>query len=251
MDPFLEGTRWPGFHHDLATEIKRQLTPRLLPRYFADTSTFFLVDAGDEVEITQALYPDVGVGESLSQERAGSAVAIAGPPVRSRLVLPHRVPHSQVEIRDLKDRRLVAAIEFLSPTNKRGPGRRQYLRKRLQILRSTAHLIELDLLRHGRRLPWSLKPPPASYYVYVSRATTRSEIDIWPIALAQPLPVVPVPLLNNDPDVPLDLQQAVTAVYDASRYDVLLNYADDPDVPLGADEAAWVDRLLKEKGCRP
>jgi hypothetical protein len=225
MDPYLEGVRWPGFHHDLATEIKRQLLPRLLPRYYADTSTYFLVDTGEEVEITQNIYPDVGVMEGM--------------------------PHSQVEIRDLQDHRLVTAIEFLSPTHKRGAGRKQYLRKRLHILRSTTHLIELDLLRHGRRLPWTRKLPPASYYVYLSRAETRTEIDIWHLGLPQALPEVPVPLLNGDPDVPLDLQMALTAVYDSSRYDLLLNYSEPSDIPLAPAQADWVDRWLKQKGCRP
>jgi hypothetical protein len=250
MDPYLEGGRWPGFHHDLATEIKRQLLPRLLPRYYADTSTYFLVDTGEEVEITQDLYPDVGILESIPQVESGSATAIAPPPVRARLVLPHRMPHSRVEIRDLQNHRLVAAIEFLSPTNKRGAGRKQYLRKRLQILRSTTHLIELDLLRQGRRLPWTRKLPPASFYAYLCRADTRTEMEIWPITLSQELPVIPVPLLPGDADVPLELQQALTAVYDSSQYGLLLNYGAEPDVPLSPAEATLVDRILREKGHR-
>ena len=35
MDPYLEGHLWPDVHHRLATEISRQLTPRLRPRYVA------------------------------------------------------------------------------------------------------------------------------------------------------------------------------------------------------------------------
>jgi hypothetical protein len=78
----------------------------------------------------------------------------------------------------------------------------------------------------------------------------ESGLESWPITLPQPLPVVPVPLLNGDPDVLLDLQQALIGVYDSSRYDLLLDYGKEPDVPLAATEAAWVDRLLKEKRCR-
>jgi hypothetical protein len=250
MDPYLEGTRWSGFHHDLATEIKRQLIPRLLPRYYADTSTFFLVDEGEEVEIRQSLYPDIAVAENISGESPGQVTVMAAAPVQTKLILPHRVPLSQVEIRDLENRLLVTTIEFLSPANKRGQGRKQYLHKRLQILRSKVHLIELDWLRRGQRLPWSGQLPPASYYVYLSRGNRRSVIDVWPIKPAQLLPVIPVPLLNGDPDVPLDLQQAFSAVYDASRYDRLLNYRQDPEVPLTATEMAWLDKLLKEKGYR-
>jgi hypothetical protein len=251
MDPYLEGARWPGFHHDLATEIKRQLTPLLLPGYYADTSTYFLVDTGDDLEIARKFYLDVGVKEQADRTTPYRPVAISDAPVLSKLVLPHCRPHSQVEIREMRNDRLVTAIEFLSPPSKRTPGRKQYLRKRLRILRSDVHLIELDLLRRGRRLPWSGDPPPASYYVYLSRADRRSEIGIWPLALADRLPVIPVPLLNGDSDVPLDLQQAVNAVYASSRYDLLLNYTEAPDVPLNSSDVAWVDQVLKEKGIRP
>ena len=251
MDPYLEGARWPGFDHDLATEIKRQLTPLLLPHYYADTSTYFLVDTGEEIEIAQNIYPDVAVRKQTDRRDEEGTVAVSDAPVHAPLVLPHPQPHSQVEIRDLQNNRLVTAIEFLSPTNKRGPGRKQYLRKRLRILQSKAHLIELDFLRRGRRLPWNGDPPPASYYVYLSRADRRSEIGIWPLALADRLPVIPVPLLNGDPAVPLDLQQAVNDVYSASQYDLLLNYTECPDIPLEPSEKAWVDNLLKEKGIRP
>jgi hypothetical protein len=125
------------------------------------------------------------------------------------------------------------------------------LRKRPQILHSTAHLLELDLLRRGKRLPWMGKLAASSYYVYLSRANTRPEVEIWPIALDQPLPVVPVPLLDDDPDVPLDLQRSLSAVYESSHYEMLLHYGKPPDVPLTPAEQAWASALLKEKGQRP
>jgi hypothetical protein len=250
MDPYLEGPVWSDFHHGLATEIKCELQPQLLPRYYATTSTYFLVGSPDSVEIAENLYPDVGVVREPGRRHSKSAVAVVNPPLRARLVLPHPVPHSQVEIRDVQNRRLVTAIEFLSPVNKREPGRTQYLRKRLRILHSHAHLLEVDLLRRGRRLPWNGKLPPASYYVFLSRANERPEIGIWPMALSDPLPKVPVPLLKGDPDVLLDLQQALTAVYDLSHYDQVLNYRSGPNVPLTVEEAKWANRLLKENGYR-
>ncbi len=55
-----------------------------------------------------------------------------------------------VEIRDRRNRQLVTGIELLSPANKRpGGDRDQYLAKRQRILASTAHLVEIDLLRGG------------------------------------------------------------------------------------------------------
>ena len=47
---------------------------------------------------------------------------------------------------------LVTAIEILSPFNKRaGEGIDDYRRKRTCLLRSSVHLIEIDLLRRGER----------------------------------------------------------------------------------------------------
>src|SRR5205823_2575020 len=63
------------------------------------------------------------------------------------------VPHVTIEIRDAANRQLVTAIEVLSPTNKRGDGRSEYLAKRQRLLLSTAHLMEIDLLHQGQRVP--------------------------------------------------------------------------------------------------
>jgi hypothetical protein len=35
MDPYVEGDDWTSFHAHFATEIARQLTPRLRPKYIA------------------------------------------------------------------------------------------------------------------------------------------------------------------------------------------------------------------------
>ena len=57
-----------------------------------------------------------------------------------------------LEIRDRRNRELVAVVELLSPVNKKsGPYRAQYLTKRSEILASPAHLVEIDLLRDGLR----------------------------------------------------------------------------------------------------
>jgi hypothetical protein len=59
-----------------------------------------------------------------------------------------------VEIRDRRDRRVVTAIEILSPTNKAsGPNRDSYLAKRRELLGSTTHFVEIDLRRGGQRPP--------------------------------------------------------------------------------------------------
>lgn len=59
-----------------------------------------------------------------------------------------------IEILDLHSgQRVVAVIEVVSPSNKcPGPGRDAYLAKQREIMGSTSHLIEIDLLRAGEHV---------------------------------------------------------------------------------------------------
>src|SRR5438105_2873888 len=130
MDPYLEGTYWMGFHTQLIAEIARQLAPRLRPRYLALTSERFVLDYPEDVAVaTTSIYPDVGVAgrPSPSPSQQGG---VATAPLRLPTVIPFRVPHVTVEIRDTQNRQLVTAIEVLSPTNKHGEGMDEYLSKR-------------------------------------------------------------------------------------------------------------------------
>ncbi len=44
------------------------------------------------------------------------------------------------------------------------------------------------------------------------------------MALNEPLPLLPVPLLSPDPDVPLNLNTALAAVYTRAGYDWRIDY---------------------------
>jgi hypothetical protein len=57
-----------------------------------------------------------------------------------------------------------------------------------------------------------------------------------------------VPLLEPDPDVPLDLGGAVASVYERGAYDSQIDYRQPPPPPLlSGEEARWLDELLREK----
>ena len=62
-------------------------------------------------------------------------------------------PQLSVEIRDVAQRRLVTIIEILSPVNKRGHGAQEYLERRIELMQTATHLLEIDLLTAGHRLP--------------------------------------------------------------------------------------------------
>ena len=115
---------------------------------------------------------------------------------------------------------------------------------------STAHLVEIDLLHQGQRVPMQQPLPPAPYYVLVGRAESRPLTDVWSIPLAAPLPAIQAPLSPGDADVPLDLQLALTTVYDLLGYDLAVNYAQPSEVPLPPAEAEWVDQRLRAAGLR-
>jgi hypothetical protein len=205
MDPYLEGSLWTTVHTQLTAEIARQLAPKLRPRYLALTTERFVLEMPESVP----------------------------------------VPHTTVEIGDTANRQLVTAIEVLSPTNKRGEGREEYLAKRRRMLLSTAHLLEIDLLREGQRVPMRTPLPPAPYVAFLSRAENRPVTEVWPVTLAEPLPTVPVPLLPGDPDVSLDLQLALSTIYDLLGYDLAVDYNRPPEVPLPAEAAACAEERLR------
>jgi hypothetical protein len=254
MDPYLEGATWMNFHGQLCSEIARQLGPKLRPRYLARlTERFFteLTAAGETTKSSE--FPDIAVVESkpVSRPNGTGGLGVATVPVRIPMEIPESILHFSVEIRDRLERRLVTSIEILSPTNKRGEGRDEYPAKRRRILHSRTHLIEIALLQSGRRIPMTRPLPPAPYYVYVGRFEIRPETDVWPILLDQPLPTIPVPLLPGDADVFLDLQLALTTVYDLSDYNLEIDYTQPPGGRLSPTEAAWVDERLRAAGLRP
>ena len=132
----------------------------------------------------------------------------------------------------------MTVVELLSPSNKRlGSDRDQYLAKREQILGSTAHLVEIDLLRGGKPMP-VVDRPDCDYSVLVSRVEQRPEAGFWPIHLRSHLPEIPVPLRPPDADARLDLQAILHRLYDAAGYEDYI-YGGNPDPLLAPDDLEW------------
>ena len=218
MDPYIEAPDvWSDFHGGLAAEIRRDLNQRLRPRYVARM-------------VPYVTYEQIELGP---QE------------------LPLRL--YSVEIHAAETMELVTAIEILSPVNQRRShdAYHEYQRKRRDLLRSSAHLLEIDLLRGGERPPLERPVPPAPYYVTLSRVGERPKVKVWPVQLWDRLPVLPVPLREPDPDAPLDLGALVAALYEHGGYDMLIDYRRPPPPPkLSEAEANWLDEQLQKQGQR-
>jgi hypothetical protein len=249
MDPYLEGSLWSTLHIALAMQIVTALAPRRQPEYLVLPQERLVTDSSGDVDVlASSIYPGlsrVDPHRSRAAERdAAPAGGVALAPLRLPTVVPVRIPHVSIEIRDRASRELVAAIEILSPTNKRADGAEEYLLKRRHVLMSQAHLVEIDLLRKGRRVPIIGELPAKPYFVFVNRRDIRPMCDIWPIGMDDPFPVVPVPLRPGEDDALLDPQAAFAAVYDLLRYDLAIDYAREPDVPLDEPDAMWARGIL-------
>jgi hypothetical protein len=235
MNPYLESDLWSDFHAQLAVMTKRQLLPLLSPRYYPFVEKYFLLDSE-------------AIG-SIDRVKADEYWAVRSP-LLMEMRVPLRVPHPRIEIRDIEERQRVTVIEFRSPTNKQGDGRGPYSRIRTGFLDNGVNLVEIDLLHGGPRLPVKGPLPEGSYYVFVCRADQRPKTRVWPIALDEPLPTIPIPLRKKREEVQLDLQKVVQAIYDQAGYDSVINYQKPPKVSLDEKELAWVDGRLRAAGLR-
>ena len=108
------------------------------------------------------------------------------------------------------------------------------------------HWIEIDLLRRDTR-PFNYpRLPESAYLVTVIRAHSGS-VEVWTIQLQEPLPTIPVPLRSLDADVPLNLGEAIAAIYDEAAYDLSIDYRQVPPPPLLSQaDLQWVDILLNK-----
>lgn len=249
MDPYLEGPLWTTVHAGLITEISRQLNPKIQPRYVALIEERIVIAPPDSSETSQGRIPDVGIHAMNGPARSATAGSTTAPIV-TRLAKPEARSFKSIEIRESIGRRLVTIIEVLSPTNKRGPGRREYARKRRRLIQAQVHLVEVDFLRVGRRLPVELELPAWPYFVFVSRANADDRVDVWPVRLQDALPAVDVPLQGGDQDVSLDLNSAMAETYGIYNFDRLIDYSVMPSGPLSDADLAWLDARLREAGRR-
>lgn len=250
MDPFVEGRAWSPIHFQLNAEIARQLNPQLVPKYIALPAERHVMEEEDSVAIaTNRFEPDVSVSRFRETETQPRTSAILEPPMQLEAEFAAMVRQVTIEIRDIAQRTLVTAIEVLSLTNKIG-GRDEYLTKRRRLLAAGVHLLEIDWLRAGRRMPMRQPLPDCPYFVMLYRSDKLPVADVWPIALDQTLPVVPVPLQPGDADVSLDLQAAFTSVYDQLAYGYAMDYSQSPDVELTPPQSAWVENRLRALGLR-
>lgn len=227
MDPYIEQCGlFEDFHDDLISEIKHALADVLPERYVVRTA-----------ERPYVVIADVA-------EPASDPESV---PMRPFIANEYQEKFIEISLHE-SERILVTCIEILSPSNKRKgtEGWDIYHRKRQGLLLGAAHLVEIDLLRGGDRMPM-LDPWPNSPYTLLVSRRARAGCRVWPAHFAKPLPTIPVPLVSPDPDIPLNLQPMIDAIYARSRYHRDIDYARPLNPPLSAEESTWFAERLRQR----
>lgn len=256
MDPYLEAAdTWEDVHANLATEIRAQLQPQLVPRYVA-VLTPYVAYEDISIDAISAIKPDAAVQLREAEAHDQTAQLVIPAPLLGVTILAEsEVPAKaqRIEVRTAGTETLVTVIEILSPANKRAGTESftAYQRKRRDLLRSPVHLLEIELLRRGMRWPIDSALPPTPYLIFLSRTARRPTVEIWPLGFDKPLPLIPVPLRAPDPDVTIDLSAALARVYELGAYHLRIDYrGDPPPPPLPAADTAQVEAMLCTAGLR-
>lgn len=252
MDPYLEAREvWPDVHATLITYIRESLQPQIRPKYVARI--------GERIQLAQfggSYVPDVLVRKTIKEAAPAYTTAdrVDEPQRATLLDDAYREPY--IEIVSSKTGEIITLIELLSPANKEGQGRVRYLAKQDQLLATPVNLVEIDLLGCGTTTVMARGisiegPSDWRYLINVSRADQRSSLEYFAVPLRDRLPRFGIPLRPPDADAVLDLPAVFTRSYDVGSYDLLVDYTQDPAIPLCQTEAEWLDQWLRQKKLRP
>lgn len=214
MNPYLESPElWPEVHSRLIVALADSLNPQLIPKYRA--------------AIERRVY------------------ALEG---KVQLPIPIEIRETYLHIKEIATGEVIAAVEVLSPTNKRpGKGRNAYEEKRRDVLSSRTHLIEIDLLRGGEAMTILAGNFKSDYRVLVSRSEQRPQADLYAFDITDEIPSFPIPLKSGDEDPVVELSSLMNQIYDRAGYEIVIDYSKSPVPPVEDDKAEWVNSLLRNK----
>jgi len=253
MNPYLEHPElWLGVHHSLISELVRFLSPKLRPKYRVAVEVRMYETASENSLLVGI--SDLLVKRSSTATTAITNVAVAVPTIKpTKVTVPvtEIIKQGYLEIREVGIEEVITSIEILCTANKRSGKERQiYEKKRLQVLGSGTHLVEIDLLRAGEHLPFFGNNIESQYRILVSRGNCRPNADLYTFNLQDVIPSFPLPLRAEDSEPVIDLQALLSEIYEIASYDLVMDYSRESVPPLPELDAVWADALLREKGLR-
>lgn len=230
MDPYLEAQGlWESFRAALVTHCAQALNQRLPEGYVAQIETRVALVSFD-LPGAQRI-PDVLVGRqpdaprfSTSSSGEAAGVATIEPRTIPLAVGEVEVRERWIEISSLPELELVTVIEILSPSNKSGSGRNEYLQKRGALIDQPINLVEIDLLLGGRPMPMGRNLTAGHYHAIVARAANRPDAQVYTWTIRHSLPPIPIPLRAPDADVTLNLDQPFDLTYRLGRFDRIVRH---------------------------
>lgn len=253
MDPFLESPNtFRDLHNTFITYLRVDIQKQLPLRYVARVGERTWVETRDS-----HIEPDVLIRETPvtapHEATAPVSTAVAAPVIVS--IADEEWVEPYLDILLVEGQRLVTAIEVLSPTNKR-PGERGqalYLQKQAEVMNRSANLVEIDLLRGGRHTTavpeQTLRAidSEACYHVCARDFAKPRQLEVYPIRLRSPLPVVRIPLLPGDSAPTVDLQVVFNRAWDDAAFGRSIDYgAELPPPPLAEDDLSWLRDQVKQ-----
>jgi hypothetical protein len=219
--PVSKRASWEGFHGQWPAMIVQHLV-RVLPEgYVAEPR----VHLGPYFEIDVSAFAD-SAPRPAAMEEGGVATApwtATEPLLEVEAHWPDQYEYAVLVYDQERERRLVAAVELVSPANKDRPeSRRAFVTKCAALLQQGVALAIVDLVTSrqfnlyaelidwiGQSDPALGAEPPAIYAVAMRFQTPprRTLLQTWsyPLVLGQPLPTLPL-WLSPGRAVPLDLE---------------------------------------------
>jgi hypothetical protein len=222
--PLANRRSWDELHGAWPTVIVMALNKRLPPRYVAGPR----IHLGTAFEIDVASYEEeatpLPAWEAAEQDEV--ATAVWSPPQPTLTVATDLPDQDEYEVRIYDthhDRRLVAAVEIVSPSNKDRPdNRRLFVGKCAALLREQVSVAIIDVVTirqfnlfgdllewAGRNGPSTASEPPSIYGAACRwrRVGEIARLETWAhtLAVGQPLPTLPLWLADNLA-VPLELE---------------------------------------------
>lgn len=80
----------------------------------------------------------------------------------------------------------------------------------------------------------------------VRRRDNRHQFRLYGFNVQQPIPTFALPLLPDDREPLVDLNELLRGVYERAGYDLVINYAEPPIPPLRDDDVAWANALVRQ-----
>ena len=223
--PLSQRMTWEGLHGGWPMVIVQKLFPILPPGFVAAPG----VHVGAEFEVDVSAYDenDPGPPEAVADPGVEGGTAVATLPIPTLTTETQFPDQDEYEVRiydDRFDRRLVAAIELISPANKDRPASRAALAAKVAALLHRGvcvSLVDIVTIRRFNLYAEVLElfgvvdpalgtaPPPLYAVTLRGRRSVkrRSRLECWfhPLEVGRSLPTLPL-WLEEQLSVPLELE---------------------------------------------